>query len=188
MLTGRTLSRAVDLAIIVLALAVTVQVSFQALDRVQPSARAAPPPTTSAPAQEYQIGERLPTTRAVDLSRTNHTLLLFLRSTCSYCTASMPFYAKVADARRQSPMSISLTALSSESERVLQDYLRRHNISLDATVSLSPADSRQYRVRGTPTIMLVDRAGIVRRVWIGQLAPEAEQEVLDLVSGRLAVP
>lgn len=188
MLSGRTLSGAVDLAIVVLALAVAVQVSFEVFDRVRPIGRAAPRPITSAPAQEYEIGERLPATGAVDLSRTDHTFLLFLRSTCGYCTASMPFYAKVAEARRQSPISISLTALSSESERVLQDYLQRHNVSLDALVSLSPADSRQYRVRGTPTIMLVDREGVVRKVWTGQLAAEAEREVLDLISGRLAIP
>jgi len=44
-------------------------------------------------------------------------------------------------------------------------------------------------VDGTPTILIVNRSGVIRRVWLGMLATDAdEQEVLDLISspGKLA--
>ncbi len=34
---------------------------------------------------------------------------------------------------------------------------------------------------------LANRDGVVRKIWVGQLPERAEQEVLELVSGRIAV-
>jgi hypothetical protein len=33
------------------------------------------------------------------------------------------------------------------------------------------------RVAGTPTLLLVDRAGRVTRTWVGKLRPDAENDV-----------
>jgi hypothetical protein len=37
-------------------------------------------------------------------------------------------------------------------------------------------------IRGTPTLLLVDRDGIVRKVWAGQLSPEGERDVIETVA------
>jgi hypothetical protein len=41
---------------------------------------------------------------------------------------------------------------------------------------------RDVGVRGTPTLLLVDRRGMVLRTWVGRLAPERESEVLAAVA------
>lgn len=181
-----TLRGAADIGIIVLGLAVATQVALQVSDRFRPPAPPRPSPT-SAPPQEYEPGDKLPAGSRLDLSKADHTLLLFVRSTCGYGTASMPFYGKLSDARRPSG-SISLTAVSSEPEAVVKGYLAHHDVVLDAAISLSAAEFRRYRVRGTPTLVLASRDGTVRKVWSGQLASRAEEEVLGVLAGRLAIP
>jgi len=63
----------------------------------------------------------------------------------------------------------------------------RHSVAVDASISLPAGEFRQLRVGGTPTLVLANRDGVVRKIWVGQLPERAEQEVLELVSGRIAV-
>lgn len=42
------------------------------------------------------------------------------------------------------------------------------------------ADINRF-VPGTPTLMLIDRSGVVKRVWVGQLPPDKEVEVIAAV-------
>lgn len=185
------LSGAADFALVIVGLAVATQVALQVADRFRQPTRslAAVPSRASnvAPLAEYRTGEKLPGSSRLDLSRADHTLLLFVRSTCAYCTASMPFYRKLTDARSKSGVSLNLTVVSSEPQEVLESYIKQYGVAADASVSLPDPELRQYKVRGTPTLVLADRDGVVRKVWVGQLREQAEREVLDLVSARIAV-
>ena len=70
-----------------------------------------------------------------------------------------------------------------ETREVLEDYLKAHGLSVDAAISLTQDEYRQLRVRGTPTLILTDHAGVIRGVWVGRIRPELEEAVLaDLVA------
>jgi hypothetical protein len=59
-------------------------------------------------------------------------------------------------------------------------YLNQLGISVD--------EIREFRldrigVQGTPTIILVDRSGIVKKTWVGKLSPQEELVVLNTLRG-----
>lgn len=178
------LSTTADVAIVVLALAVVTQVGFQIRDRLQPPRQ--PAPRAATPPPDYLPGDKLPEGVDVTLEKADYTLLMFLSSTCGYCTASMPFYGKLSEARSNSSVPVRLTAVSGEPREVLVDYLAQHNVAVDAMVGLSSNDFRRMKVRGTPTLILATREGVIRKVWIGRLGPEQEAEVLATFEGRSA--
>jgi hypothetical protein len=105
----------------------------------------------------------------------SQTLILFLRSQCQYCTDSMGFYRRLGDAQRKTRVVV----LGYEPEDVLRTYLDAHAVRVDQTVSVTP---KGLKFRGTPTLMLVGPAGIIRRVWFGKLPSLAdESEIIELV-------
>lgn len=180
------LSATADAAIVLLALAVATQVALQIRDRLKPVRQPPAARATAPQPSEFVPGDKLPQDAGVNLAQADYTLLMFLSSRCGYCTASMPFYNRLSKARADSVASIQLAALSAEPHEVLERYLAEHAVTLDAAVGLSPGQFRDMRVRGTPTLILATRDGIVRNVWRGRLAEDQEAEVLAAVEGRLA--
>lgn len=59
-------------------------------------------PPTDAPADPYKIGQPAPPLASVDYTKSRATLLVFLRTTCIYCTESMPLYASLLTQTRSS--------------------------------------------------------------------------------------
>jgi len=59
----------------------------------------------------------------------------------------------------------------SEAERFLKD----EGVHADQVKQVSMG---AIGVRGTPTMLLVNSAGVVTKVWAGKIQPEQEQEVL----------
>ena len=59
-------------------------------------------------------------------------------------------------------------------------YLDDGQVSVDEVVRLNPGS---INVRGTPTLILVDREGVVLKTWIGKLTVEQEVDVLSNLFG-----
>ena len=59
----------------------------------------------------------------------------------------------------------------------LARYLRLHGLTVDQIVSVA-----QSRVRGTPTLLLVDRSGVIEAVWLGKVSRDVEQEIISAVT------
>jgi hypothetical protein len=98
----------------------------------------------------------------------------------------MGFYRSLAAARRAPRTRLRILALSHESRETLEDYLKAHGahgLAADGMISLAQDEYRRLKVRGTPTLILADRSGLIRRVWAGRLRPELENVVLaDLLA------
>lgn len=108
----------------------------------------------------------------VDWAKNGRTLLLALSSTCHYCSESAPFYQRIIEQRGNTHIIAIFPELVSESK----EYLRNLGVYVDEIKQI-PLDSLE--VRGTPTLMLVNNAGLVTDVWIGKLPPSEETEVLN---------
>lgn len=100
---------------------------------------------------------------------TNSTLLVYLRSTCRYCSASMPFYRKLAD--EAAKKSVRVVVVHSESGPAITQYL--------AANDLPEVVWHRGRVLSTPTLIEIDRTGLVRNVWAGLLDGSGERRVLE---------
>lgn len=118
----------------------------------------------------YQIGDVLPQIQSLD-NRTDKTLLLFVRSGCGYCTASMPFYRSLATATGG---RVSVVAVCVERLDVCTAYLRRQELATSAVFALVGSG---LNVTATPTVILIDGDRRVHGVWLGQQDSAGQKEI-----------
>lgn len=109
----------------------------------------------------------------VDWAQNKKSLVFFLKKDCSFCTSSAPFYRQLLEeASKRNVKSLAILPDSDQEAREYIAYLKLH-IDTVKTGSLEP-----YKITGTPTVLFVDRQGIVRNVWFGA-AREREKEMRD---------
>jgi thioredoxin-related protein len=104
---------------------------------------------------------------------------MVLSTTCRYCTASIPFYQKLAQ-QRSERAGLKLVAVMPQGIQESREYLSKHGIPVD---EVRQAALDEVNVSGTPTLIEVDRSGTVVRSWVGKLPPEKESEVINSVFG-----
>ena len=110
----------------------------------------------------------------IDWSKNNKNLLLLLSTSCHFCTESAPFYKRLVQERTRRG-TFSLTAVLPQPVGEGQTYLKGLGVDINDIKQLPAA---AIRIRGTPTILLVDGAGVVTEEWLGNLPSEKEDEVL----------
>lgn len=158
-----------NLAIIVVAVVLVAFVGYRFL------VPAAPPPQPKA--EGIKPGEVIPPGDLVwDKSEKN--LVLVLSTNCKYCHESAPFYQKLAE--KKAGAGVRLVAVFSQPRVEAQAYLAEKGIVVDELVQINPAS---INVRGTPTLLLVDRIGVVKETWTGKLSAEKEAEALVAIFG-----
>ena len=63
-----------------------------------------------------------------------------------------------------------------------ESYLSREGVHMDEVRQVS---LDQVGVTGTPTMLLVNKDGIVMQTWVGKLAPDKQEEALNaILDGR----
>lgn len=166
-----SLDRVASLAIIVMCLLVGYDIVVS-----KPGVAVARSPTRPQPST-YSQGERLDDIPGLNFTAAQKTLILFIRSTCRYCTESMPFYrALIASATKN--RSLQIAVVSTETVEATRAYLTEHGLSIDPT---RVVHATGLKVSGTPTLILVDGNGQVLRLWRGQIPKQGESKVLQLV-------
>lgn len=105
------------------------------------------------------------------------TLVLALSTNCRYCTESAGFY------REQSlqchERHIPIIAVLPQEVSAAQSYLKDEGVIVDEVRQVQLSD---FRVDGTPTLIIVDGSSIVKKVWVGKLPNNQEKEVLEQIS------
>ena len=114
----------------------------------------------------------------VDWAQNGQTLLVVLSNECHFCTESAPFYNKMI-----------LTAAERKDLRVIAVFPQAVDEAKAylAQIQVPISDVRQISfysigVRGTPSLVLVDKAGLIKDAWLGRLRPDKEAEVLQRIS------
>ncbi|SRR5579884_2439454 len=130
------------------------------------------PPRNAGP------GDRIP--RSIVTGEANQTLILAVRVGCHFCESSMPFYRRLYNVAKThtNPKQLRLLVVAPDSSDVARSYLRRHALDIDVRAEV-PLKSLQ--ILGTPTLILIDRTRMVRRVWIGQLDAKQENDLLSSI-------
>ena len=138
--------------------------------------RKAPPQTKPTPPVSFaalRVGEQVSLV-GVDWSKNERTLLMALSDQCHFCSASAPFYQRLTK-EMSAQEKITLIAVFPQPVNEARDYLNSLGISI-ADVRQSSFDA--LGVMATPTLVLVNKEGIVINTWRGQLPPNKEDEVL----------
>jgi hypothetical protein len=170
-----TLDTVVNLA----TLATCAAIVFVLVTRV----RHVPPPAPAPPALPFFLkGETLPSFDGLQLQESDRTLLLVLRHDCRFCTESLDFYRRLSATVRGTQPHPRLVLLTTDDSDTARQYGADNRLELDAIVSIPAARQRDLKVPGTPTLILVNRAGVIQEMWLGKLDPTRESQVVSAVS------
>ena len=104
----------------------------------------------------------------IDFAAAERTLLAVLRSDCVYCERSQPFYARLGTMPRS---GVQIAIAGPPGDTGLETYVELLRADLVVFPEEVPA-------RGTPSLLLIDRQGVVEASWIGLLDVQGEEEVL----------
>jgi hypothetical protein len=127
---------------------------------------------------ELEAGQRI-ALDGVDWKANQQTLVMVLSARCGFCTQGAPFYQRLAHAAAD--RGVPVVAVFPHSEKEGKEFLSRLSVPVG---SVRRADLDAVKVPGTPTLVLVNREGVVDRVWYGKLPTEREGEVLSALQGR----
>lgn len=181
---GKKIEIAANISIILVALlgAITLVANFlsrgsagpRAVSNVDVSLPAKPPQSisTTSPAVGTQIS--LP---GVVWGSNEQSLLLVLSTRCHFCSESAPFYQRVAK-MAQERGKIRLIAAFPQDTTEAKKYLQDLKLPVNRVIQVQ---LNTIGVRGTPTLILVDKKGMIKNTWIGRLPPAKESEVLGLL-------
>jgi hypothetical protein len=107
------------------------------------------------------------------------SLLIFINSACVYCTESLPFYARLGELLSESQGAhATVFVVSREPVETTRQYLANVGVILPVAPQLEHGDLPGLKL--SPTILLVDSALRVQRVWTGKLDSDREQQVLSV--------
>jgi hypothetical protein len=124
-------------------------------------------------AQQTAVGTKL-SLPGVDWGQAGQTIVLAISNTCHFCSESAGFYQRLALEKAKHD-GLRMIAVLPQEESEGRAYLSGLGVNVD-DVKQMPLDA--IGVTGTPTLFLVDRAGVVKTSWIGKLTKEKEEEVV----------
>jgi thiol-disulfide isomerase/thioredoxin len=162
------LEKASNIALIVSAvvfLGVTIRNEF-----AKPAVRA----NSSVAIREALIGKTLHPP-GMTFPRERQTVLLAVSSSCHFCQESWPFFRELA-ARSEGKLDVVAVLPQSQSEA--ESYVKEAKVPVAKVVS---ANLQSMGVAVTPTVILLDRGGKVRDVWVGQLDEGHRKQALSRV-------
>jgi len=122
-----------------------------------------------------RVGDKIAVPPGYDSTKYPATLLLALRPDCPFCEKSVPFYRRLAAREKENRSIAHLLAVVSSDAATTREWAASRRLDMQ----LHPdTDFAKIRVQGTPTLVLIDPDGRVRKVWAGQLTAGEEAEVL----------
>lgn len=111
----------------------------------------------------------------INWADSERTVLVALGKECKYCSESAEFYRRLA-AGVAGQTNIRLIALFSEKESDGDAYLKHLAVPIPEVryTSLS-----SLGIKSVPTLVLLDRNGVVNDMWVGKLSPLKESALMS---------
>jgi thioredoxin-related protein len=125
--------------------------------------------------KQMKVGDKLPNLDGWDWTAHEKTLVLVLRKGCHFCEDSAPFYQRLAVIQKRDGSTSSIVAVFPDSADVVQHVVQSEGLEVQ---TLSGVSLEELKISGTPTLLLVDKRGMVLNAWIGVLSPRQELEVI----------
>jgi len=158
--------------IIVAALVGAVLVKNHLLTSAQPKGAAAVNKPASGLSADAGLNGKAISLPDISWKKGDQTLVLALSTTCHFCSESAPFYKQVIEKRRAGTRIVAVLPQSVEAGR---KYLSGLGITVDDVRQAPPSS---LGVQGTPTLLLVNKEGVITSSWRGKLQHEKELEVI----------
>lgn len=116
----------------------------------------------------------------------NVVILDFWATWCGPCVREMPLVAEIAD--RYRAKGVRLYAINQrEDPETIRKFLQSQKLNVTVALDSEGAAGDSYGVQGIPTLVLVDKKGIVQSVHVGfspRITSVLEQELDALLAGK----
>ncbi len=130
------------------------------------------PHRPAAAANKPPIGKVLQVP-GVDWNGGEKTVVLALSTQCHFCSESAPFYRKLAEASKAK--NVRVFALFPQSQDEARQYFKDLGVSIQ---EIRQGPLANIFVSSTPTLLIVNRTGVVTEGWIGKLPESLQNEVI----------
>ncbi len=128
-------------------------------------------------------GTELHGVQGIEYDRSEKTLVILASATCKYCHQSMPFYQRLFRASAAPGNTARLVFVHPKGEMGFDALLNESQIKIPFDMpSVYEEDFKDLPIASTPTLILVDHNGRIKRLWFGKLQPGEEAEVLQAIS------
>jgi hypothetical protein len=114
----------------------------------------------------------------MDWGRSDRTLMLALSTQCHFCDDSSGFYRRLS--REAAAAGVPIVAVFPQSADEARTYWMNHSLPL-AVVEFVQVPEDRLPISGTPTVVLLDRKGVVLRAWTGKQPASGEAEIIHAV-------
>ena len=105
-------------------------------------------------------------------------LINFWATWCPYCVAEIPHLNKIEKSLAEQVKFLSIDI--GESSEKVQSFARRKEVLFDILLDERGEVARRYRVKGTPTNIVIDKKGNI--VYYGYELNRAEQAIMSLLA------
>jgi hypothetical protein len=116
----------------------------------------------------------------VDWQSSDKNLIFAVSTTCHYCTESAGFYRRLVEECKQ--RHVRTIAVLPQPPTEAEAYLKGEGVTVD---EIRQAALPDLEINGTPTLLLVDRSGLVKSVWLGKLPSESESDVITSLTQKV---
>ena len=139
---------------------------------------------TPRTAPRYALTALDGTPLSADTLRGKVVLVNFWATWCLPCRVEMPLLQRMAERHRDAGLVVVGLSVDRGPEQSVREFLRERDVTYPVAV-VGPDVERAFGgVRGYPTSILIDRAGVIRHVVIGPLAAASlEPAVRRLLAG-----
>jgi thiol-disulfide isomerase/thioredoxin len=127
------------------------------------------------PAVEIGTKINLP---GIDWAGNNQSLVVVISTDCHFCHESVPFYQELSRRAAQSG-HVKMIAVFPQEVSTAKEYLDSNSITVGQIIQANPPN---IGVRGTPTLLLIDKDGRVTETWLGRLVDDQERKVFERLS------
>jgi thiol-disulfide isomerase/thioredoxin len=128
--------------------------------------------------RDYQPGESFAAMPGFDPSQSSGSIVIFVSTNCGACQKSTEVFQQLSS----KPRPFQVAVVGYEGEDLLRQFVEVSAIEADAVLSV-PLGA--IRFAAVPRLALLDRRGVVRRVWSGAL--EIESGAIDVVASARAL-
>jgi peroxiredoxin len=115
--------------------------------------------------------------KSVDWQASEKNLVFAVSTTCHFCTESAGFYRRLVEECKQ--QHVRTIAVLPQPFAESAAYLKGEGVTVD---EIRQATLSDLEISGTPTLLLLDRSGVVKQVWFGKLQAEREGDVVTALA------
>jgi hypothetical protein len=141
------------------------------------------PPTAAIPPPLLVTGSSL-ILPGVEWNKAERHVVVRLLTTCPACNSNKGFYSELSRRIREVHRDIRLIVVTSEDSAVVRPWFESANILYDQNVMIERPSESGFVV--VPTVLFVDKTGVVSDVFVGRVDSEAETLLLARLSNAEA--